>query len=56
MKRVVVTGMGLVTSLGHSLNSSWKALLAHQSGISSVFNDPVLKNEKAYNLALVKDF
>ena len=30
MKRVVVTGMSLVSSLGHSLNSSWAALIAGQ--------------------------
>ena len=56
MRRVVVTGMGLVSSLGHCLPSSWKALLSHQSGIRNVENDPVLKNEKPYNLGLVRDF
>lgn len=56
MKRVVVTGMGMVTSLGHCLDSSWKSLLLHQSGIRSILNDPVLKNDKEYNLALVRDF
>lgn len=56
MKRVVITGMGLVTSLGHCVNSSWQALLQHQSGIYSVVNDPVLKNDKAYNLGLIRNF
>jgi len=56
MKRVVVTGMGLVSSLGHSLNSSWQGLIAGQSGIRSFLSDPVLKNDKPYNLALVRDF
>lgn len=56
MKRVVVTGMGLVTSLGHNVNTSWSALAAGQSGIRSVLNDPILKNEKPYNLALIRDF
>jgi 3-oxoacyl-[acyl-carrier-protein] synthase II len=56
MKRVVVTGMGLVSSLGHSLNSSWSALITGQSGIRSIASDPILKNEKPYNLALVRDF
>lgn len=48
--------MGLVTSLGHCLESSWQALLRHESGIHSVLNDPVLKNDKVYNLALVRNF
>lgn len=56
MKRVVVTGMSLVSSLGHSLNSSWAALIAGQSGIRSIVSDPILKNDKPYNLALVRDF
>ena len=56
MKRVVVTGMGMVSSLGHCLESSWRALLAHESGIRTVENDPVLKNDKPYNLALIRDF
>jgi len=56
MKRVVVTGMSLVSSLGHSLNSSWTALIAGQSGIRSIVSDPILKNDKPYNLALVRDF
>ena len=56
MKRVVVTGMSLVSSLGHSLNSSWAALTAGQSGIRSIVSDPILKNDKPYNLALVRDF
>ena len=56
MQRVVVTGMGMVSSLGHCLDSSWKALLNHESGIRAIVDDPVLKNDKPYNLALVRDF
>ena len=44
MKRVVVTGMGLVTSLGHSVDASWAALLTGKSGIRSVVADSILKN------------
>jgi len=33
-KRVVVTGMGWVTPLGHDLESAWKQLLAGESGIA----------------------
>jgi 3-oxoacyl-[acyl-carrier-protein] synthase II len=36
MSRVVVTGMGLVTSLGNDLVSSWDALVQGKSGIAEV--------------------
>lgn len=36
MSRVVVTGMGLVTSLGNDLTSSWEALCAGKSGVSEI--------------------
>jgi 3-oxoacyl-[acyl-carrier-protein] synthase II len=56
MKRVVVTGMGMVSPLGNDLGTSWKSLLAGKSGITSYENDPVLKNTSPVNLSLVKDF
>ncbi len=35
-RRVVVTGLGVVTALGHNVNSFWDALLAGRSGVSRV--------------------
>ena len=36
MPRVVITGLGLVTSLGNDVESSWKALCAGKSGIDEI--------------------
>lgn len=35
-RRVVVTGMGAVTPLGHSVAASWAAVLAGQSGVRDI--------------------
>lgn len=35
-RRVVVTGLGVVTALGHNVNSFWDALVAGRSGVSRV--------------------
>ena len=32
-RRVVVTGMGMVSPIGHSVETSWQAAIAGQSGI-----------------------
>lgn len=37
-RRVVVTGMGLVTPLGNSLEESWKGILAGKSGVAPIEN------------------
>ena len=36
MRRVVVTGMGMVTPLGPDLESTWSALLAGKSGVGPI--------------------
>ena len=36
MSRVVVTGLGLITSVGHDLASSWEALCQSKSGVSEI--------------------
>ena len=35
-RRVVITGLGLVSSLGLSVDSSWEALLAGESGVNEI--------------------
>ena len=45
MRRVVVTGLGATTPLGGDVASSWRSLLAGQSGISTLQKDWVEKYE-----------
>lgn len=35
-RRVVVTGLGAITPLGENVESTWKAILAGQSGVSAI--------------------
>ena len=37
-RRVVVTGLGLVTPVGIGVNESWKNIIEGQSGISNITN------------------
>ena len=36
MRRVVVTGMGMVTPVGRDMETTWKALLAGKSGVGPI--------------------
>ena len=36
MRRVVVTGMGMISPVGGTLEESWKNILAGKSGISKI--------------------
>ena len=36
MRRVVVTGMGLLTSIGNDMKSSWSNLINSKSGIKKI--------------------
>lgn len=55
MRRVVVTGMGMVTPVGRDLESTWNALLAGKSGVGriSLFNPATFPTQIA---AEVRDF
>lgn len=35
-RRVVVTGLGMITPLGHDVETTWKAILAGQSGVALI--------------------
>ena len=35
-RRVVITGLGMITPLGHDVKSTWEAILAGKSGVSQI--------------------
>src|SRR5262245_22199221 len=55
MNRVVITGMGWITPMGHSIEEVWKRLLAGDSGIAktSIFDASTFPTTIS---AEVKDF
>lgn len=54
-RRVVVTGMGMLTPVGNTVESSWKALLAGQSGIVNIEHFDATNFSTRF-AGLVKDF
>lgn len=54
-KRVVVTGVGMVTPLGNNVTSTWSALMAGQSGVDSIA-DRCHDQLKSTIAACVKNF
>lgn len=60
MRRVVVTGLGLLTPVGNDVETSWKNILAGKSGISTIKGfdvpSPDLSEYKVTIAGLIKDF
>lgn len=54
-RRVVVTGMGMLSPVGNTVESSWKALLAGQSGIVNIEHFDTTNFSTRF-AGLVKDF
>lgn len=54
-RRVVVTGMGMLSPVGNTVESSWKALLAGQSGIVDIEHFDATNFSTRF-AGLVKDF
>ena len=55
MSRVVVTGLGLITSLGNDLASSWEAMCQGKSGVSEITSFDT-SQYRVHFAAQVKDF
>ncbi|GEA60639.1 beta-ketoacyl-ACP synthase II [Vibrio comitans] len=54
-RRVVVTGMGMLSPVGNTVESSWKALLSGQSGISNIEHFDTTEYSTRF-AGLIKDF
>lgn len=55
MERVVITGMGVISPLGNSVERFWDGLVHGQSGISTIDTFDVSKH-KSKIAGVVKDF
>ncbi len=57
MRRVVITGVGAVTPLGHNVKELWEGLINGRSGIDTIKRfDPVAYNLPVHIAGEVKDF
>ena len=54
-RRVVVTGLGMLSPVGNTVDASWQALLAGQSGISNIEHFDTTEYSTKF-AGLVKDF
>ncbi|MEG0661854.1 MAG: beta-ketoacyl synthase N-terminal-like domain-containing protein, partial [Anaerovoracaceae bacterium] len=54
-KRVVITGMGAITPIGHTVEESWSALKAGVNGIDEITHFDITE-QKCKMGAQVKDF
>ncbi|GEA49553.1 3-oxoacyl-[acyl-carrier-protein] synthase 2 [Vibrio inusitatus NBRC 102082] len=54
-RRVVVTGMGMLSPVGNTVESSWQALLSGQSGISNIEHFDTTEYSTRF-AGLIKDF
>lgn len=55
MERVVITGMGIVSTFGNDVEQFWQSLVAGKSGISTIDTFDV-KEQKTKIAGIVKDF
>ncbi len=57
MRRVVITGVGAITPLGHNVEELWEGLINGKSGIDTIKRfDPVAYNLPVHIAGEVKDF
>ena len=54
-RRVVVTGMGMLSPLGNTVDDTWKAILAGKSGVAPIDTFDVSAYSTRFS-ASVKDF
>ena len=55
MRRVVVTGMGIISPLGNDVETFWKNLIAGKSGVKKL-NGEKFTNIKTQIAAYIEDF
>lgn len=57
MRRVVVTGIGAITPVGHNVKDTWEALINGKSGIDVIKRfDPFSYNLPVVIAGEIKDF